>query len=110
MDNLNKIFVVALLTWMASGCAATKHHPPQITDVSNADSLVRVSIYNARTGGIMGMLWPPEHEIQTKGEEGCQIFGKPAVRLGTKCMEYWQPDNKLFCKTAEILFACRTAD
>ena len=107
---MNRLITITVLVGIVSGCVATKHHPPQITDVSNADSLVRVSIFNARTGGIMGMLWPPDHEIQAKGEEGCQIFGKPAVRLGSKCMEYWQPDNKLFCKTAEILFACKTAE
>ena len=80
-----------------------KHHPPAISDVSKADSVVRVTATNAGLGGIYGDKWPPEHEIHALGQEGCQLFGRHATPLSWKCsimVDYG-------CRAREYLFACR---
>lgn len=91
---------VALLV----GCAANiPHNPPAISDVSKADSVVRVTATNASPGGIFGDKWPPEQEINALGQEGCKIFGRAAVPLSWKCTAM----RKRHCHAREYLFVCR---
>ena len=90
-----------------SGCAVTVE-PPAISDISNADSIVRVQARNA--GNYWVPKWPEDQAILEQGEKGCELFNKSAVMLSFRCVEVERRRSGAafnFCRTREYLFACK---
>ena len=82
-----------------------KEQPPAISDISNADSLVRVqSSWFSKRGQIA---FPSLDKVQLEGERGCSQFGKPAIMLSGRCVFRSEAG---VCWTREYLFACRTPE
>ena len=83
-----------------------KPEPPAISDISNADSLVRVQARNA--GHYFSSKWPTERAIRKEGQAGCQTFKKPAVLLSRRCIKTSNPRDLFdYCVLREYLFACK---
>lgn len=102
----NKILAVACLSIALMSCmVGVKEQPPAISDISNADSLVRVqSSWFPKHGQIA---FPSLVKVQQEGDRGCSQFGKPAVLLSGRCVERSEAG---ICWTREYLFACRTPE
>ena len=82
--------------------------PPVISDISSADSLVRVQARNA--GNYWTPKWPKDQDIMEEGQKGCELFKRPAVMLSFRCVEIQRDSASSvfdFCKMREYLFACR---
>ncbi len=104
----NRILVVACLPIILLSCRM-QVPPPAISDISNADSLVRVQAQNM--GDFWTPKWPPMEAILDEGGIGCSMFGKPAIMLSSRCMKTANPGGLFdWCVLKEFLFACRTEE
>ena len=105
MPNKNLLNMLVIISVsLLSACVPPAPPPPAISDISNADSLVRVQAQN-----IAGEFpeWPSEESILKEGQRGCDQFQKPAVMLSSRCI-YSKPGVFFeYCVTKEYLFACR---
>lgn len=103
---MNLKIVAPTLFVVLTACAERQIPPPAISDISNADSLVRIQARNV--GDFFTPKWPEESDVMKEGETGCQHFKKPAVLLSTRCIKTANP-GRLFdwCEVREYLFACR---
>ena len=98
---IKPIFVLGAVAFIAS-CGG-RPPPPAISDISNADSLVRVQAQKHVWGE-----WPSKSAITAEGEHGCQQFKKPAILLSSRCVKMSADDWWLAeCVVMEYLFACK---
>ena len=101
----NRILAVVCLSITLMSCMGAKEQPPAISDISNADSLVRVQSSWFSKGGQIA--FPSLDKVQLEGDRGCSQFGKPAIMLSGRCVARSEAG---ICWTREYLFACRTPE
>ena len=99
--------VGVLLVPLLSGCASMPEQPPAISDISKADSTVRVQVQ--AFGSELSPQFPSVEKVKREGQFGCDQFGMPAVLLSHRCTEH-VPDGwgGYHCMVREYLFVCRT--
>lgn len=102
-----KVFAISIMVAILTSCTG-KVMPPAISDISNADSLVRVQARNA--GNYWTPKWPEDQAIMEQGQKGCELFKRPAVMLSFRCVEIQRDSASSvfdFCRMREYLFACK---
>ena len=79
-------YLYPFLILVLAGCVPPIPLPPYITDISNADSTVKVTASNNgdRAWGVLGK-WPTMEAINAEAEHGCSTFNKTAVSLSWGC-------------------------
>ena len=105
----NRVLAVVCLSVVLMSCVQQEVQPPAISDISNADSLVRVQARNV--GDYWTPKWPPLEAVLDQGGIGCSMFGKPALMLSSRCIATFDPQAMFnWCVVREYLFACRTSE
>ena len=100
-----QLTAVCLSVALTSCMANIPEQPPAISDISNADSLVRVqTTWFSQHGRVA---FPALHKVIEEGERGCVQFGKPAILLSRRCVRFNEAGA---CLGREYLFACRTPE
>ena len=104
-----KTTILLFCTLLVAGCASMPEQPPAISDISKADSTVRVQAQ--AFGSQLSPKFPSVEKVKREGQVGCDQFGMSAVMLSHRCTG-WVADGwgGHHCMMREYLFACKSID